>query len=86
MSLNLLGARETPAGIAMTFATEFGIELLEGTHEQVARLAEVMQQVSTLAPLNEHERVWIEDVAVGDAIVKLGLLPGGQARVRVVRG
>jgi hypothetical protein len=25
------------------------------------------------AALNEHERFWLEDVAVGDAIVKLGL-------------
>jgi hypothetical protein len=85
MSLDLLDARETSEGIAITFATDHGLEHLEGTHQEVARLAEVMAQVGALAPLNETDRVWIEDVAVGDAIVKLGLLPGGQARVRVVR-
>jgi hypothetical protein len=44
-----------------------------------------MQQVSTLAALNENERVWIDEVAVGDAIVKLGLNPGRQGRVKIIR-
>jgi hypothetical protein len=46
----------------------------------------VVQQVAALAPLNQTEKMWIEDVQVGDAIVKLGLRPGGEARVRIVRG
>jgi hypothetical protein len=51
----------------------------------VARLAEVMHQVSVLAALNEDESVWLEDVAVGDAVVQFGLGPGGTARVRILR-
>jgi hypothetical protein len=85
MSLELLEAHETAEGIAVTFATERGIEPLLGSREEVAQLARVMQQVGVLARLNENERVWVEDVSVGDAIVKLGLNPGGQARVRILR-
>jgi hypothetical protein len=85
MGLELLGGRQTEEGMAVTFATERGIELLEGTYEEVARLAEVMHQVSVLAALNEDESVWLEDVAVGDAVVQFGLGPGGTARVRILR-
>jgi hypothetical protein len=85
MSLELIGARETADGIEVTFVTERGIEPLEGTCDEIARLATVMQQVSALAMLNESERVWIDEVAVGDAIVKLGLNPGRQGRVKIIR-
>lgn len=85
MSLELLDAHETENGIAITFVTERGIEALEGSCDEVARLATVMQQVGALASLNEQEQVWLEDVTVGDAVVKLGLNPGRQARVRIVR-
>jgi hypothetical protein len=85
MGLELLGGRQSEEGVAVTFATDDGIELLEGTYEQVARLARVMNQVSVLATLNDDESVWIEDVAIGDAVVQLGLNPGGQARVRILR-
>ncbi|HLH66225.1 MAG TPA: hypothetical protein VKV27_11020 [Solirubrobacteraceae bacterium] len=85
MSLELLDARETGDGIAVTFATDGGIETLEGTRAQIARLSQVMAQVAALAALNEDERVWIERVVVGDAVVHLGLKPGGQAKVRIVR-
>ncbi len=85
MSLAVLDAHETANGMAVTFITEKGLEPLEGSHEEVARLAEVMHQVSAMASLNDHERVWLEDVVVGDAVVKLGLNPRGQARVRIVR-
>ena len=44
-----------------------------------------MQQVAALAPLNEAEKMWIEDVRVGDAVVKLGLRPAGEALVRITR-
>ena len=44
-----------------------------------------MEQVSVLAALDETEKVWLEDVVVGEATVKLGLSPGGQARVRIIR-
>ncbi|MGA9856425.1 MAG: hypothetical protein WBQ18_01110 [Solirubrobacteraceae bacterium] len=85
MSLELLGAEETANGMSVTFATESGLEMLEGTCDEFARLATVMQQVGALAALNENERVWLEDVCVGGAIVKLGLNPGRQARVRIIR-
>ena len=85
MSLELLDARQTARGISVTFATDRGIEPLEGSCEEVARLARVMQQVGALAALNEQEQVWLEQVTVGDAVVKLGLKPGRQARVRIIR-
>jgi hypothetical protein len=85
MSLELIGARETADGIAVTFMTERGLEALEGSPDELARLATVMQQVGVLAALNDKERVWLEDVTVGDAVVKLGLNPGRQARVRILR-
>ena len=85
MSLELLSAHETEEGIAVTFATERGLEPLEGSCDEVARLAEAMQQVSALATLNRDARIWLEHVPVGDAIVQLGLNPGGQARVRILR-
>jgi hypothetical protein len=43
-----------------------------------------MQQVAALGQLNEHEHVWVEEVAVGCSRVKLGLSPGGQARVMIL--
>ena len=85
MSIGLLDARETAVGIAVTFITDAGLEPLEGTREEIAHLAEVMEQVSVLAMANETESVWVEDVKVGDTIVKLGLDPGRQARVRFDR-
>lgn len=84
MSLELLDARETDEGMAVTFATERGIERLEGTPDEMAQLARAMQQVAALGQLNEHERVWVEEVAVGRSLVKLGLSPGGQARVMIL--
>jgi hypothetical protein len=42
-----------------------------------------MQQVAALGQLNEHEHVWVEEVPVGRSRVKLGLSPGGQARVLI---
>ncbi|HET8980211.1 MAG TPA: hypothetical protein VFN87_18815 [Solirubrobacteraceae bacterium] len=85
MSLELLDAHQTADGIAVTFATERGVEPLEGSCEEVAHLARVMQQVGALAALNEREHVWLEDVPVGEAIVRLGLKPGRQARVHIIR-
>lgn len=55
-----------------------GLAPLEGS-------AEVMQQVAALAPLNETQKMWSEDVRVGDAVVKLGLRPGGEALIRITR-
>jgi hypothetical protein len=86
MSLELLDARQTEDGIAVTFVTERGIEALHGTCDEVARLATVMKQVGVLASLNDaDDRVWLEDVPVGDAIVKFGLNPGQQARIQILR-
>jgi hypothetical protein len=85
MSLEVLEAHETANGVAVTFVTDYGLEPLEGSCAEIARLAEVMQQVSVLATLNDTERVWLEDVVVGDATVRLGLEPGGGARVMILR-
>jgi hypothetical protein len=85
MSLELLDAHQTAGGIAITLATDRGVEPLEGSCQEVARLARVMQQVAALAAINDTEQVWLEEVAVGEATVKLGLKPGGQARVRILR-
>jgi hypothetical protein len=85
MSLELLDAQPTAEGLVVTFGTERGIERLEGSPEQVARLARAMQQVAVLGQLNEHDDLWLDAVAVGDAIVKLGLAPGGQTRVLITR-
>jgi DNA-binding IclR family transcriptional regulator len=84
VSLELLDARETDEGMTVTFATERGIERLEGTPDEMAHLARAMQQVAALGQLNEHERVWVEEVPVGRSLVKLGLSPGGQARVMIL--
>jgi DNA-binding IclR family transcriptional regulator len=85
MSLELLDACETDKGMAVTFATERGLERLEGRPEEMARLARAMQQVAALGALNEHEHVWVEEVLVGRSLVKLGLSPGGQARVLILQ-
>jgi len=84
MSLELLEAHETAEGLAVTFATERGVERLEGTPDEIAALARAMQQVAALGQLNEHESAWIEEVPVGRALVKLGISPGGQARVLIL--
>jgi DNA-binding IclR family transcriptional regulator len=83
MSLELLDAKETAEGMAVTFATERGIERLEGSPDELAQLARAMQQVAALGQLNEYESVWVEEVAVGSSLVRLGLNPGGQARVLI---
>jgi hypothetical protein len=85
MSLELLSADQTDEGLAVTFATDRGVERLVGTPDEMARLARSMQQVAALGQLNENENVWLDAVPVGDAIVKLGISPGGQARVLILR-
>jgi len=85
MSLAVLDAHETANGLAVTFITDAGLEPLEGSYEEVARLAQVMKEVSALALLNDDESVWVQDVVVGNATVKLGLNPGKQARVSIIR-
>jgi hypothetical protein len=84
MSLEMLDAHETAEGMAVTFATERGIERLEGSPEEVGRLARAMQQVAALCQLNDDESAWLEEVRVGRSIVKLGINPGGQARVLIL--
>jgi hypothetical protein len=44
-----------------------------------------MHQVCALAPLNDEDGVWLEDVTVGNAIVRLGLGRAGEARLRILR-
>ncbi|HTU87167.1 MAG TPA: hypothetical protein VMF57_16430 [Solirubrobacteraceae bacterium] len=85
MSLELLDAHETAEGLAVTFGTERGIERLEGSHDEIARLAKAMQQVAALGQVNEDDDVWVDAVSVGDALVKLGVAPHGQTRVLIIR-
>ena len=85
MSLELLSANQTDEELAVTFATDRGVERLVGTPDEMARLARSMQQVAALGQLNDDENVWLDAVPVGDAIVKLGISPGGQARVLILR-
>jgi DNA-binding IclR family transcriptional regulator len=84
MSLELLDACETANGLAVTFATDRGLERLEGSPDEMAHLARAMQRVAALGQLNEDESVWVEEVPVGHSRVRLGLNPGGQARVMIV--
>ena len=85
MSLELLSAHQTDEGMTVTFGTEQGIEQLVGSPDEMAHLARSMQQVAALGQVNEHENVWLDAVPVGAAIVKLGISPGGQARVLILR-
>ena len=84
MSLEMLDAHETAEGMAVTFATDRGLERLEGSADELAHLARAMQQVAALSQLNDDESAWLEEVRVGRAIVKLGINPGGQARVLIL--
>jgi len=84
MGLEIREARQTENGVAVTFVTERGLVTLEGSEAQLARLAEVMAQVAALAALNETESVWLENVAVGGSLVRLGLRPGGEGRVQII--
>jgi hypothetical protein len=83
VGLGIVGARRSENGLVVKFMTEHGPTEIEGSEAEISRLAEVMTQVAALAPLNEIEQVWIEDVVVGDSVVKLGLAPGGVGRVRI---
>ncbi len=85
MSLELLSAEPADEGMAVTFGTDKGLERLVGSTDEMARLARAMAQVAALGQLNEHESAWLDAVPVGDAIVKLGINPGGQARVLILR-
>lgn len=85
MKLSVLDAHETADGIAVTLVSASGFHELEGSLDEMARMAAVMRQVSVLAPLHEGEPVWLEDVTVGDTVVRLGLSSGGEARVLIVR-
>jgi hypothetical protein len=86
MMLSLLDAQKTADGFAITLVSDFGVHQLEGSVDEMARLAEVMRQVSVLAPLHDGEPIWLADVMVGGALVKLGLLTGGRTRVLILRG
>ena len=84
MGLEIVETRQTENGVAVTFVTERGLMAVEGSEAQIMRLAEVLAQVAALAPLNETETVWIENVTVGDSLVRLGLRPGGGGRVQII--
>jgi hypothetical protein len=84
MGLEIMDARHTENGVAVTFGTERGLVAVEGSDAEIRRLARVMAQVAALAPLNETGTSWIEDVPVGDSLVRLGLRPGGEGRVQII--
>jgi hypothetical protein len=85
MNLSVLDAQPTAQGIAVTLVSESGFHRLEGSHEEMSRMAAVMRQVSVLAPLHDGEPMWLDDVAVGDAVVRLGLGASGDTRVLILR-
>jgi len=85
MNLSVLDAHKTADGIAVTLISESGLHELEGSVEEMARLATVMRQVSVLAPLHDGELVWLEEITVGSADVKLGLSAAGRTRVLIRR-
>jgi hypothetical protein len=85
LGLELLSAHQTDEGLAVTFGTDHGVQQLVGSPHEMARLARSMQQVAALGQANDHDSVWLDAVPVGDAIVKLGISPGGQARVLILR-
>ena len=85
MGLELLSAHQTDEGLAVTFGTEYGVQQLVGSPDEMVRLARSMQQVAALGQANDQDSVWLDAVPVGDAIVKLGISPGGQARVLILR-
>ena len=85
MSLELLSAHQTDEGLAVTFGTKHGIERPVGSPDEMAQLARSTQQVAALGQANDHESMWLDAVPVGDAIVKLGISSGGQARVLILR-
>jgi hypothetical protein len=84
MNLEVLGAHETAEGLAVVFATERGVQRLEGSPDEIARLARAMRQVAALGQRGEHERAWLDEVQVGRSVVKLGIGPGGMARVLIL--
>ena len=84
MGIEIMEARQTENGLAVTFVTDRGLVAVEGSELEINRLAEVMAQVAALAPLNETEKVWIENVPVGSSLVRLGLAPGGEGRVQII--
>ena len=84
MGLGIMQGRQTENGVAVTFVTERGLVAVEGSETQIKKLAEVMAQVAALAPLNETESAWLENVAVGGSLVRLGLRPGGEGRVQII--
>lgn len=84
MGLEIMEARQTENGVAVTFVTDRGLVAVEGSEAQITRLAEVMAQVAALAPLNETESAWLENVPVGGSLVRLGLGPGGEGRVQII--
>ncbi len=86
MSLGVLDAHETAEGLAVTFITDYGLEPLEGSRDEVARLAAAMQQVSVLASLNDNnERVWVQDVTVGRRDCEARAQSRGTSAVRILR-
>lgn len=86
MSLTIVDAHETITGsIRVIFGTDQGLDIVEGTREEIERLARVMTQVAALGELNTIETCWIESVVVGKDIVQLGLLPRHRIRMSITR-
>jgi hypothetical protein len=85
VSLSVFDAQPTADGFVITLASDSGLHRLEGSREEIARLARVMRQVSVLAPLYDGEPIWLDDVIVGCTVVRLGLTSEGGTRLLLHR-
>jgi hypothetical protein len=82
--MELLAAEPTDEGaIRFTLAHDGGLQPLEGSVVEIERLAHAMREVAGLAGISDSERCWLHELPVGDRCVRLGLLPGGQARLLI---
>jgi hypothetical protein len=85
MSLSVIDSQKTAEGFAVTLLSESGLHHLEGSAGELGRLAELMRQVSVLAPLHHGEPIWLDDVTVGRTVVRLGLSSDGRTRLLLRR-
>jgi hypothetical protein len=82
--MELLAAELTDEGaIRFTLAHERRVHRLEGSVAEVERLTRAMREVAALAGASDTERCWLHELPVGDRVVRLGLLPGGRARLLI---
>jgi hypothetical protein len=84
--MELLAAQRTPAGtIRVTLGRPTGVEVLEGSPDEIAALCDAMEQMCVLAGAADDESAWLAALPVGADIVRLGLSRGGRVRLVVQR-